>query len=250
VSQLTEKQWLPIVLHITKYILTACNPSHTYNCRADAEQAREPYNEEVSVRPIVTKRTATARFSRLPFKHIDEELWRWKMLIETTLQESSIIWEWKTRLLACSFMFQPPSRMKEEGAKLGGGAYFSVNGKPIPDFTIPVHWNYFDLERFSHKSTEMVNLDAVDQEVVHCLPLCVLNSWANALVDNSKWNIILHYGAIQLWFVNLFWLTCFVIDRLMNLRWAFVGKSYFNRSFARSLTWITSIFIKYWHNKY
>jgi len=59
------------------------------------------------------------------------------MLIGTTLQQSTIIWNWKIRL----FSFFTFSTLK--WVKLG--VHFGVIRKPTPDFLIPVHWSYFDI---------------------------------------------------------------------------------------------------------
>jgi len=63
----------------------------------------------------------------IAFKHVDEQLCPWKLLIGTTLQLSFIIWKWKIRLLAL-FRFQ---RLKYMGnGEVGRLILVSLENQP------------------------------------------------------------------------------------------------------------------------
>jgi len=79
----------------------------------------------------------TKLVSRLFSEQSDEQRCRWKLLIETTLQQRFIIYH-NVRF----FTFSSPHMRGEEWRC---GVHVGVVGKPIPDFLIHVHWSHYNI---------------------------------------------------------------------------------------------------------
>jgi len=96
--------------------------------------------------------------SQLPSKHLDEQLWRNKFLIGTTCIRVLSFESGKFDVRVFSRVWPPPQI--NGGVKLG--AHFGIFGKLIRNFSIPVHWSFFEIsERFFFTKLPQIVLEKI-----------------------------------------------------------------------------------------
>jgi len=93
-----------------------------------------PYSEGVH-RNVCEKRRFRNFFFWLSSKYLDEQLCRWKLLIETILQQSFVTWCWKIGFSVFFHVLIP----KWGGVKVGFCCHWKAHAW-FPN----VHWSYFD----------------------------------------------------------------------------------------------------------